>query len=100
MDGTIIIGTEIDTKKLEKQLAQLEKEQARLKDKKLKLDLDSTKAMNDLQKVDDKLEILNQKIANFELNNIPQVRAESVEYQEMISQRDQLNAKGEEYLHD
>jgi len=98
MDGTIIIGTEIDKSKLEKQLAQLEKENTRLKDKKLKLDLDNTKALNNLKKVDDKLEALNDKIAEFESNNIPEVRAESTEYQQMISQREQLNAKGEEYL--
>ena len=97
-DGSIIITTELDNKKLEKQLEQLEKQQAKLKDQKLKLDLDNSKALNNLKKVDNKLEVLNAKIAEFESNNNPSVRAESSEYQQMINQREELNAKGEEYL--
>lgn len=96
--GKIIIGTEIDNTKLEKQLAQLEKQQGKLKDQKIKLDLDNTKALNNLQKIDDKLEIINQKIATLEENNIPEKLVDNLEYQDLINQRGQLNAKGEEYL--
>lgn len=101
----IIIGTRLDNKQLNKDLVKLEKEldsfvskEERLLSQKQKLDIDISKGYNNLQTLDDKLNIINQKIKNMEEANLPQNLATNVDYQKLISQRDQLNRKAEEYL--
>lgn len=101
----IIIGTRLDNKQLNKDLIKLEKEldrfvqkEERLLTQKQKLEIDTSKGYNNLQTLDDKLNIINQKIKNMEEANLPQNLATNVDYQKLISQRDQLNRKAEEYL--
>lgn len=101
----IIIGTKLDNKQLDKDLIKLEKElnrfvskEEKLLSQKQKLDIDISKGYNNLQTLDDKLNIINQKIKNMEEANLPQNLATNIDYQKLISQRDQLNRKAEEYL--
>lgn len=101
----IIIGTRLDNKQLDKDLIKLEKEldrfvqkEERLLTQKQKLEIDISKGYNNLQTLDDRLNIINQKIKNMEEANLPQNLATNVDYQKLISQRDQLNRKAEEYL--
>ena len=68
MDGKIVIGTGVDTKglerdllKLQKELEKYAKEEEKLTNKKLLLEIDTERALDDLQTMDDKVEILQKK---------------------------------------
>lgn len=105
MNGKVVIGCDLDTKELErdinkakKQLEKFEKEEERLLSQKQKLELDTSKSYNNLQSIDDKLNIINQKIKNTENIKLPSELTTDIDYQKLINQRDQLSRKGEEYL--
>lgn len=101
----IVIGTRLNNSQLNKDLIKLEKEldrfvqkEERLLTQKQKLDIDISKGYNNLQTLDDKLNIINQKIKNMEEANLPANLVTNIDYQKLINQRDQLNRKAEEYL--
>lgn len=96
--GKLIISTELDTQKFEKQLEQLEKEQNKLKDKKLKLELEDTKASNSLKQIENQLDVIDKKIADFKITNPADVENETAKYQELVSERSKLVDKADEYL--
>lgn len=105
-DGKIVIGTAIETKELEKEIAKTEKElekfskeEERLLSKKTQLEIDTQKSYGDLEKIDNKLTVVNQKIKNMESVNLPEkLTTENVDYLKLINQRQELNTKAEEYL--
>lgn len=73
MDGKIVIGTGVDTKglerdllKLQKELEKYAKEEEKLTNKKLLLEIDTERALDDLQTMDDKVEILQKKLENID----------------------------------
>lgn len=98
-DGKIVIGTEIDTKKFEKQLEQLQKESTKLQDKKMSLELDEKKALNNLQKVDNKIEELEAKIEGrrHELWDKQELIENDEVIERLINRQQEVVAKGEEY---
>lgn len=105
MDGWVKIGIGADTKQLEKdlqnakkRLQQYEREAERLSKQKLKLELDSTKTMNELSKIDNKLEMIEQEIKEMERVDLAPNLTKNLDYQKLISQREQLNNKAQEYL--
>ena len=96
--GTIVIGTEINTKKFEKQLEQLEKQNASLKDKQIKLTIDETKAEAGLKKIENELEIIDKKIEDFKITNPIDVKYNTTKYQGLLTERELLISKSDEYL--
>lgn len=105
MDGSVVIGTRLDTSELEKQLNDEKKELERYKNEsekltttKAKLEIDSQKTLNDLEKIDNSLSILEQKIKDMESYNLPENLVGRTDYQELINKRQELNSKAELYL--
>ena len=103
--GSIEIPVEVTDKKLQSELdkskrkiEKFDKDTEKMTDKKAKLDIDATKTMADLQKVDNKIEEINARMADMERTNIPQNLSNNSEYQGLISQSEYLNTKGQEYL--
>lgn len=102
MDGYVVIGTSLDSKQLdkdiakaEKELQRYEKEAQRLTDTKAKLDIDTEKTGANLEKVLNKIEEIDATIAdkkqmvfNFEGSD---------DYQKLLTQRSELNNKAEIY---
>ncbi len=101
MDGWITIGTDVDSKKFEKELNHLkresekfEKEEERLLNKKAKLELDVSKSDRDLDNLNDKIEKTYKKLENekSKLSNIPQWKQDSPEYSKQSGQVDKVES--------
>lgn len=104
MDGKIIIGTGVDTKGLQKDLAKLEKElekyvkdEEKLTEKKLNLEIDTQRALDDLQTLDDRVENLKKKLQSIETRKneiVPWKRNESnPEWNKLNQDYDTIKAK-------
>lgn len=104
MNGKVIIGTELSTTQLEKdlnkskkELEKFEKEEERLLTKKQKLEIDVTKSENALQSLDDKLAIVNKKITEMKEIKLPEDLETSVDYQKLLAQYNAIDGKAQEY---
>lgn len=104
MDGWVVIGTDLDSKKFDKELKRLQKEAEKfakeeesLLNKKAKLELDVTKTTNELDKVDKKIELINKKMKNMEEYNLPKNLENNEAYQKMNIQVNELISKSQEY---
>lgn len=104
MDGWVTIGTDLDSRKFDKEMKKLEKqsekfakEEERLLNKKAKLELDTSKTMNELEIIDSKIELINKKMQSIAANNTAKNLESNINYQKLIIEAQQLNAKGKEY---
>lgn len=104
MDGKVIIGTELSTTQLEKdlnkskkELEKFEREEENLLTKKQKLEIDVTKSKNALQSLDDKLAIVNQRIADMKEANLSKNLETNVDYQKLLAQYNAIDSKAQEY---
>lgn len=75
-DGKIVIGTEIDYRKFDKQIDELDKKasvlETKISDPK-KYNIDTTKAEADLEKIKNKIEVLNKKSLEVGLKNVSNI---------------------------
>lgn len=104
MDGWITIGTDIDSQKFDKEIKRLEKdsekfakEEEQLLNKKAKLELDTSKTNNALEKVDKQIEAISNKMKLMEENNLPENLKTNESYQKLNVQMSSLISKSQEY---
>lgn len=112
MDGVITIGTSLDRKQLDRDLAKAEKDMEKfakegenLTKRKAKLELDTSKTENDIQKLMDKLSELDYKKVQISASKeqIASGKALGVdltkdkEYSKLLAQETALETKGKEY---
>lgn len=102
--GKVVIGAELSTAQLEKdlnkskkELEKFEREEENLLTKKQKLEIDVTKSENALQSLDDKLAIVNQRIADMKEANLPKNLETNVDYQKLLAQYNAIDNKAQEY---
>lgn len=103
-DGWVTIGTDLDSKEFDKEIKRLQKESEKLAkeeelllNKKTKLEVDTSKTINELNKVDKKIELISKKMSTMEENNLPQNLEKNNAYQKMSVECDSLITKSQEY---